>query len=637
MAQIAKSVLFFDYDSVKRSLAGHGQEVADVFASRCRDWLAAIEDGSLLAPRQGDQVRRKLLVKRCYADPKALGEDRDWLTASGVQIVECPPFAGQGRSAAELHMALDASDAINHATGFNEFILLSADADLTPILFRLRAHDRSSIIYSNPDTEANYKALADGVLDERALIGVLIPGRSSGAKLALAYAKDETPAERPRKAERETAAVRDAEPAALPPRTTLGAESREELSALVRRLHQATRVPLFSPKTFAELFRFLADEVAENGYRFQTTAENVATKLMASGRKVTRRQVGFVVKGLALKGHTFSADDRPQDLAMQFRDQVLYLCKAANITLTDRELALLTAWVAGGASASQPAAPAPRVGVVERVRKSVVSRITGDPGKRTRGAAAAKLVEPEPEPEPEVEEEPEAPPQRPPRGKRARAAEPEPAEETKPAEVEARAKPEPESEQELEEEAAVEPVAEAAPAPDIAEVEPEAATEPEPQADATSAPQEEPEPAPARKDSRSAKPSSQFASIPDAPRMTPGRKPSLVGAKRASAARSAVKSTAPSRKMLASMPDADEVENSILAAIAEAVDVLVEDRSTDAVPTPKAENGKGPEETAAAGTPKAPVPPVQPDEDSDDIGDEIQRILASYSQGRNDR
>jgi hypothetical protein len=89
--------------------------------------------------------------------------------------------------------------------------------------------------------------------------------------------------------------------------------------------------------------------------------------------------------------------------------------------------------------------------------------------------------------------------------------------------------------------------------------------------------------------------------------------------------------------MLASMPDADEVENSILAAIAEAVDVLVEDRSTDAVPTPKAENGKGRDETATAATPQPPAPPAQPDEDSDDIGDEIQRILASYSQGRGDR
>jgi hypothetical protein len=630
MAQIVKSVLFFDYDSVKRSLAGHGSEVAEVFASRSREWLAAIEDGSLLAARPGDQVKRKLLVKRCYADPKSLGEDRDWLTAAGVQIVECAPFAGQGRSAAELHMVLDASDAINHATGFTEFILLSADADLTPILFRLRAHDRSSIIYSNPVTEANYKALADGVLDERALISVLIPGRSTGAKLALAYAKDETPAERPRKAQRETPAPAAEIPAPAQP-VSLGAESKEELSALVRRLHQATRVPLFSPRTFAELFRFLAEEVAENGYRFQTTAENVATKLIATGRKVTRRQVGFVVKGLALKGHTFAADDKPQDLAIEFRDQVLYLCKAANITLTDRELALLTAWVAGAASSesAQPAGAAqPRVGVVERVRKSVVSRITGDSGKRSRGSAAAKLAEPESTED--VEDEPETPPQRPARGKRGRAVEP--AEETKPVEAEAKTEPEEKPAAGLVAETAAAAEAEAEAQPEIA-----AASEPEPNAEATPEEQPEPQAAPARRESRAAKlPSSSFVPMPETPRMTPGRKPSLVGAKRASATRAAAKSSAP-RKMMADMPDTDEVENSILAAIAEAVDVLVEDRATDTVPpakADKADNGKG-RDAASAETP-APANPAA-DEDGDDIGDEIQRILASYSQGRNDR
>jgi hypothetical protein len=625
MAQIVKSVLFFDYDSVRRSLAQHGQEVAQVFASRSREWLAAIEDGSLLSPRQGDQVRRKLLVKRCYADPKTLGEDRDWLNASGVQIVECPPFAGQGRNAAELHMALDANDSINHATGFSEFILLSADADLTPILFRLREHDRTSIIYSNPTTETNYKALADGVLDERALIGVLVPGRSTGARLALAYAKEETPGERSRKAEREPAPAREAEAAAAAPTPAPpAAESKEELSALVRRLHQATRVPLFSPRTFAELFRLLAEEVAENGYRFQTTAENVASKLIAAGRKVTRRQVGFVVKGLALKGHMFSANDRPQDLAMEFRDQVLYLCKAANVTLNDRELALLTAWVAGGSAASEPRRPAPpapeRVGVVERVRKSVVSRITGESGKRARGGAAA-AGQAEPAPESQAEEEPEAQPQRSPRGKRVRPAETETAGESRPEEPASRAEPA--------EEPKEEPVGEAAAPPDSAEAE----SDTEPQAEAAPETRSEPEPesAPSRKESRAPRPSSEFAPIPDAPRIAP-RKPSLVGAKRASAARAAGKSSTP-RKMLADMPDADEVENSILAAIAEAVDVLVEDRATDAAPPKAAENGKA--RDAATETPAPRTGPS--DDDGDDIGDEIQRILASYSQGRSER
>jgi len=603
MAQIVKSVLFFDYDSVKRSLAGHGPEVAEVFASKARDWLVAIEDGSLLLPRPSDQVRRKLLVKRCYADPKTLGEDRDWLTANGVQVVDCPPLAGHSRNAADLHMVLDTDDAINHATGFNEFILLSADADLTPILFRLRAHDRSSIIYSNPITEANYKALADGVVDERSLIGVLIPGRATGAKLALAYAKDETPpAARSRKSKGEQAATDDSgsETGAAP---GLLAGGKEELAALVRRLHQATRVPLFSPRTFEELFRLLVEEVAQNGYRFQTTAENVAAKLVASGRKVTRRQVGFVVKGLALKGHVFSPDDRPQDLAREFRDQVLYLCKNANVTLTDRELGLLTAWVAGGTGASEAAAA--RVGVVERVRKSVVSRITGGETPKRGARGAARSAEPEPE-------------RKAPAAKKANATEPE--------EVEALAAvtPEPASEQAdvTEPAAESEQIAEAtedAPAPEAAE--PPAA---EPVAEAVP----ELDAAVPAGETRSGKASANLSPIPDAPKMTPTRKPSLVGAKRAAAARGAAKAAAASRKAMPALPDTEEVENSILAAIAEAVDVLVEDRATDTV-KPKGQPGKASEAAAAA-----PAAEPETEEESDDIGDEIQRILTSYSQSR---
>jgi hypothetical protein len=65
------------------------------------------------------------------------------------------------------------------------------------------------------------------------------------------------------------------------------------------------------------------------------------------------------------------------------------------------------------------------------------------------------------------------------------------------------------------------------------------------------------------------------------------------------------------------------MESSILAAIAEAVDVLVEDRSTD-----RPRNDRRKQEPAATDAP----PPGQ--DDGSDIGDEIQRILASYSQNR---
>ena len=71
----------------------------------------------------------------------------------------------------------------------------------------------------------------------------------------------------------------------------------------------------------------------------------------------------------------------------------------------------------------------------------------------------------------------------------------------------------------------------------------------------------------------------------------------------------------------------EALESSILAAIAQAVDVLVEDsgasRARQALPPP-------PQPVAE----EKPEPLPSEGGDSDDIGDEIQRIIASYSRAR---
>src|SRR5262249_6366440 len=90
----------------------------------------------------------------------------------------------------------------------------------------------------------------------------------------------------------------------------------------------------------------------------------------------------------------------------------------------------------------------------------------------------------------------------------------------------------------------------------------------------------------------------------------------------------AQRSAAASTKAAPAAPsDKEALESSILAAIAQAVDVLVEDGGT---PPPSGE-----EPTADVAAP-APADEPGPSEgsDSDDIGDEIQRIIASYSRAR---
>ena len=85
-------------------------------------------------------------------------------------------------------------------------------------------------------------------------------------------------------------------------------------------------------------------------------------------------------------------------------------------------------------------------------------------------------------------------------------------------------------------------------------------------------------------------------------------------------------------------PDVDtlreaELEDSILSAIADAVDVLADDSEPEN-PAPGTRSAARRSATIAPDVEPPPVSRTDDDLDSDEIGDEIQRILSSYSQDR---
>jgi hypothetical protein len=63
-----------------------------------------------------------------------------------------------------------------HDTYFDEFIILSGDADFTPVLIRLRAHARRTVIFANDFTAAPYTAISDGEVRESNLIELILAG-----------------------------------------------------------------------------------------------------------------------------------------------------------------------------------------------------------------------------------------------------------------------------------------------------------------------------------------------------------------------------------------------------------------------------------------------------------------------------
>jgi hypothetical protein len=418
MVQNLKSVLLFDYDSLFHSLNERAPGTGDWLGARASSWLAAIESGDIVRTSDVNGRGRRLLdSKRGYANPKVLGKNRGWLTASGVEIVDCATVPGLSRTAADVNLVLDAIDAAESDP--DEIILLTADTDLTPILYRLRTLNQRVVVYATDAIATSYRTLADGVIDESDLIDVLSrPGES--------YAADDAIPKPPRMtAPPIKAASRRSGSKSLAVRGRHSID-REVLATLVRRIHQATNVPLFSPRAFADLFRLIAEDIKANGYKFQTTTENVTAAMNRLGRSVTKRQVGFIIKGLALRGHVFGGDDSPQDLASVFYEQVLYLVEGSDLDLSPDEQGLVSAWIGGvqgpAVASRKPADAERRQSAEADEARGRAARQQSDETRRPRheeAPARSERTAAKPAPRPQAEAEP---PRRPARA--ATAAQP---------------------------------------------------------------------------------------------------------------------------------------------------------------------------------------------------------------------
>jgi hypothetical protein len=67
-------------------------------------------------------------------------------------------------------MVMDILDLMHHATRFDEFIILSGDSDFTPVLLRLRAHDRRTAILTIGPVAPAYRAASDLVISSDTFI-----------------------------------------------------------------------------------------------------------------------------------------------------------------------------------------------------------------------------------------------------------------------------------------------------------------------------------------------------------------------------------------------------------------------------------------------------------------------------------
>jgi NYN domain len=183
------SAIFVDYDNIYMSLKRKNDEAAKRFAKLSQDWLKGVESGALITATNGvlGNRPRRIVMNRCYGNPVPRRNSHDNATdmnsfpfirhhflRAGSEVVDCPPLTAQLKNSSDIRMVMDIRDYLTHDTYFDEFVILSGDADFTPVLQRLRQHARRTVIYCNEYTAQPYTAICDGEVREADLIALLL-------------------------------------------------------------------------------------------------------------------------------------------------------------------------------------------------------------------------------------------------------------------------------------------------------------------------------------------------------------------------------------------------------------------------------------------------------------------------------
>jgi hypothetical protein len=215
-----KIALFVDFDNIYLGLRETSREAAEAFAMRPGIWLRWIEQGMQLDPRADRTGPRenRVLIRRCYLNPDTFGKYRGYFTHSGFTVVDCPTLTSRGKNSSDIVMVMDILDALRHETHFDRFVIMSADADFTPVLQRLRAHDRRTAVLVSGQAAPAYRAACDRLITEDQFIDLALempsipePARPPSPAFASASSSASASASAPTSTPAMAAAVRDPE------------------------------------------------------------------------------------------------------------------------------------------------------------------------------------------------------------------------------------------------------------------------------------------------------------------------------------------------------------------------------------------------------------------------------------------
>lgn len=392
-----RCALFVDFDNVYLGLRRLDPAAAAAFAQEPGHWLAALETA---ADADGDFARR-FLIRACYLNPSAFSEFRPNFTRAGFTVVDCPSLTQQGKSSADINLVLDAVDALAAPTRYDEFVIVSADADFTPLALRCRAADRRVTIVTASPAASAYRAVADTVVtaDQLAeLVRTEEPevqpngaGEVPSAGARRGAPSSATPARRAalrlvRAADRPVAggvvaqAALAADPALrsdwggagsftawlardLPEvaaasnfvwdpkrfsEADLPVAGSVDLPPLQRQVVAVTDIPNLPTERYRVLLEALAADLKAHPFDRPETARRVRDACQAAGEPIGRGSVNTVIAGVLYAGLVLDANAGAKAIATTWADNVVGLCRGARMDLSPADAAAIRAWVGGG-------------------------------------------------------------------------------------------------------------------------------------------------------------------------------------------------------------------------------------------------------------------------------------------------
>lgn len=365
-----RSALFVDFDNIYICLEErHGKETAQCFGNQVEKWVEWIERHAAGISDSGLPCRRKLLVRRCYMNPEKFADYRNKFTLAAFEVVDCPKLTDQGKTCTDMHLVIDVLDALAHPVHIDEFIILSGDADFTPLLLRLRRHDRLTAIFPAGYASAAYKAASDRIIpvDDFISEGLMVrrgaclndghAPHPPAASAAPVPAGGVTPAAGPPAApdvEADPHPPARNGPVGDPPQGRIPGvrpgpkSSFPRLNYLVSKIHDATRVPKLLRSEYAMLFKALADEINSNGFQTEETSRAVQRRCADKHVTVMQGQIESIMEGCHRADYWFTrGKETPEAIAQGYLAYVEELCRKAGLQLSEIELVLLQNWITG--------------------------------------------------------------------------------------------------------------------------------------------------------------------------------------------------------------------------------------------------------------------------------------------------